>query len=82
VSLRTRIAAVAGVAVAVAVIGAAVFVYVGVRSQLRGEVDDALRARAAPVARPGPPRPEPGGPPGGDNPGRPLRPAPGGPPTK
>ena len=45
-SLRTRIAAVAGVAVAVTVIAAAVAVYFAVRSSLRGEVEDALdRAR-------------------------------------
>ena len=45
-SLRTRIAAVAGVAVAVTVIAAAVAVYFAVRSSLRGEVEDALIARA------------------------------------
>ena len=45
-SLRTRIAAVAGVAVAVTVLAAAVAVYFAVRSSLRGEVEDALIARA------------------------------------
>jgi two-component system, OmpR family, sensor histidine kinase MprB len=45
-SLRTRIAAVAGVAVAITVIAAAVAVYFAVRSSLRGEVEDALVARA------------------------------------
>jgi two-component system sensor histidine kinase MprB len=63
VSLRTRIAAAAGLAVAVTVIVVAAFVYVAVRSQLRGEVDDALHARVMPVSQrideggrpPGPP---------------------------
>ncbi len=45
-TLRTRIAAAAGLAVALAVVVAAVAVYVGVRAQLRGEVDDSLEARA------------------------------------
>ncbi len=44
-SLRSRIAAVAGVAVTTVVVLTAVFTYVAVRSQLRGEVDDSLRAR-------------------------------------
>ncbi len=44
-SLRSRIAAVAGVAVAAVVVLTAVFTYVAVRSQLRGEVDDSLRPR-------------------------------------
>jgi two-component system sensor histidine kinase MprB len=46
VSLRGRIALVAGIAVAVAVAGVAVGSYAAVRSQLRGEIDDALRDRA------------------------------------
>jgi two-component system sensor histidine kinase MprB len=50
VSLRTRIAAAAGLAVAVTVIAAALAVYLAVRSDLRGEVDRALRDRAAPFA--------------------------------
>src|ERR1700677_2970245 len=46
VSLRTRIAAVASVSVALAVLTAAIGLYIAVRSDLRGEVDSALRARA------------------------------------
>lgn len=46
-SLRLRIAAVAGGAVAVTVLIAAGAIWFAVRAQLRGEVDDALRARAA-----------------------------------
>lgn len=53
-SLRTRIAAVAGLAVAVAVLGAAVTVYVAIRSELRGEVDRSLRERATAFRDPGP----------------------------
>lgn len=45
-TLRTRIAAVAGVSVALAVLAAAVGLYVAVSSDLRGEVDKGLRARA------------------------------------
>jgi two-component system sensor histidine kinase MprB len=45
-TLRTRIAAVASVSVALAVLGAAIGLYVAVRSDLRGEIDSALRARA------------------------------------
>jgi two-component system sensor histidine kinase MprB len=45
-SLRTRIAAVASVSVALAVLAVAAGLYVAVRSELRGEVDSALRARA------------------------------------
>jgi two-component system sensor histidine kinase MprB len=52
-SLRNRIAAVAGLAVAVAVIGAAVGVYIAVGSELRGEVDKALRDRARPFSAAG-----------------------------
>ena len=44
-SLRTRIAAAAGLAVALAVAASALAVYFGVRGQLRGEVDEALRGR-------------------------------------
>jgi two-component system sensor histidine kinase MprB len=44
-SLRTRIAAAAGLAVALAVAASALAVYFGVRGQLRGEVDEALRER-------------------------------------
>jgi two-component system sensor histidine kinase MprB len=45
-SLRTRIAAVASVAVALAVLAVAAGLYVAVRSDLRGEIDSSLRARA------------------------------------
>jgi two-component system, OmpR family, sensor histidine kinase MprB len=54
VTLRARIAAVAGLAVAVAVLLAAVVVYVAVRSDLRGQVDASLRQRAAGFAAPPP----------------------------
>src|ERR1700728_139512 len=46
-TLRARIAAVAGLAVALAVLVAAVGLYVAVRSDLRGEVDKSLSQRAA-----------------------------------
>ncbi len=77
-SLRTRIAVAAGLAVAVAVIAVAVAVYVAVRSELLGQVDDALATRAQPFdgppegrprslpdrgGRPGPPERLPPGPP-------------------
>jgi two-component system, OmpR family, sensor histidine kinase MprB len=45
-TLRARIVAVAGLAVALGVLGAAVTVYVAVRSDLRGQVDGYLRQRA------------------------------------
>jgi two-component system sensor histidine kinase MprB len=45
-TLRTRIAAVASVSVALAVLAAAVGLYAAVRSDLRGEVDNNLRSRA------------------------------------
>jgi len=45
-TLRSRIAAVASVSVAVAVLAAAIGLYVAVRSDLRGEIDSALRTRA------------------------------------
>jgi two-component system sensor histidine kinase MprB len=47
VSLRTRVAGVAGLAVAVAVLLGAALAYVAIRTELRGEVDNALRSRAA-----------------------------------
>jgi two-component system sensor histidine kinase MprB len=62
-SLRTRIAAVAGVAVAVTVLTAAVVVYFAVRSSLRGEVEDGLTQRAE-MFRGGAPRPARERPPG------------------
>jgi two-component system sensor histidine kinase MprB len=46
-TLRARIAAVASLSVALAVLAAAIGLYVAVRSDLRGEVDSQLRARAA-----------------------------------
>ena len=74
-SLRTRIAAAAGLAVAVTVICAAAIVYLGVRAELRGEVERSLSARANAIAQfgpggPGAPPGERGGPPGGDPSGR------------
>ena len=46
-SLRTRIAAAAAIAVALVVVIAAVAIYLGVRAELRGEVDNSLRDRAS-----------------------------------
>jgi two-component system, OmpR family, sensor histidine kinase MprB len=43
VSLRTRMAIAVGLAVAIAVLGVAIAAYAGMRSQLRGQVDDALK---------------------------------------
>jgi two-component system, OmpR family, sensor histidine kinase MprB len=65
VSLRTRIAAVAGLAVAVAVVAATVSVYLAVRSNLRGEVERALEDRARPLLAEGPGPPPGVGPPDG-----------------
>ncbi|HWG08582.1 MAG TPA: HAMP domain-containing sensor histidine kinase [Solirubrobacteraceae bacterium] len=45
-SLRLRIAAVGGVAVALAVLAAAVAIYLAVRSDLRGQIDRSLSQRA------------------------------------
>jgi two-component system, OmpR family, sensor histidine kinase MprB len=50
-TLRTRIAAAAGLSVALTVLAAAIGLYVGVRSDLRGEVDKGLRARASAFTR-------------------------------
>ena len=50
-SLRTRIAAAAGLAVAVVVLVAAAAIYFGVRAELRGEVDSSLRDRAGTIAQ-------------------------------
>jgi two-component system sensor histidine kinase MprB len=62
-TLRTRIAGVAGLSVALAVLIAAISLYVAVRSDLRGEVDSALRARARQfTAGPAPAAAGPGGP--------------------
>jgi two-component system sensor histidine kinase MprB len=62
-TLRARIAAVASVSVALAVLAAAIGLYVAVRSDLRGEVDKGLRARASAFMRPpaSPPGPGDGG---------------------
>ena len=49
-TLRARIAAVAGLAVALTVIGVTAGVYVAVRSSLRGEIDDSLSGRAEAIA--------------------------------
>ena len=49
-TLRTRIAAAAGLAVALAVIAVAIAVYLGVRGELRDEVDASLHERANAVA--------------------------------
>jgi two-component system sensor histidine kinase MprB len=69
VSLRTRIAGVAGLAVAIAVVLAAVLSYVAIRGELRGEVDNSLRDRAQAFAPWEPGAQQPGpigfGPPGG-----------------
>ena len=53
-TLRTRIAAVAGVSVALAVLAVAVGLYVAVSTDLRGEVDKRLRERARPFSEPPP----------------------------
>lgn len=53
-TLRARIAAVAGLAVAVAVLGSAAIIYWTVGSELRGEVDAALRQRARALVSPEP----------------------------
>ena len=45
-SLRTRIAAVAGLAVALAVLAAAIGLYLAARSDLRGQIDESLEQRA------------------------------------
>jgi two-component system, OmpR family, sensor histidine kinase MprB len=50
-SFRARLALVATAAVALAVVLASVVVYVVVRDQLRGTVDDALKDRAAEISR-------------------------------
>jgi two-component system sensor histidine kinase MprB len=60
VSLRTRIAAVASLSVALSVLAAAIGLYVAVRSDLRGEIDSALRSRARAFTAPAPASP-PGG---------------------
>jgi two-component system sensor histidine kinase MprB len=54
-TLRTRIAAVASLSVAVAVLAAAIGLYVAVRSDLRGEIDRSLHDRARAFGPPGTP---------------------------
>jgi two-component system, OmpR family, sensor histidine kinase MprB len=55
VSFRTRLTLVAAAAVALAVVIASLVVYVVVRNQLRGQVDDALKGRATSIVQgPGP----------------------------
>jgi two-component system, OmpR family, sensor histidine kinase MprB len=51
VSFRTRLTLVAAAAVALAVVIASLVVYVVVRNQLRGEVDNALRSRAREIVQ-------------------------------
>ena len=50
-TLRTRIAAVAGLSVALAVLAVAISLYIGVRSDLRGAVDTGLHARVSVLLR-------------------------------
>ncbi len=68
-TLRARIAAVASVSVALAVLAAAVGLYVAVRSELRGEIDRSLHARAHAFEGAGGPGALLGAPPGGGFPG-------------
>jgi two-component system sensor histidine kinase MprB len=74
-TLRKRIAAVAALAVAAAVVATAVFTYVAVRSSLRGEIDDSLTQRAAGLGDFGDGG-APGGEPGAGPPGAPPLPPP------
>ena len=55
-TFRARLALVAAAAVALAVVGASALVYLVVRGQLYGSVDDALRRSAAEVAQEPPDR--------------------------
>jgi two-component system sensor histidine kinase MprB len=70
VTLRARIAALASLSVALAVLGVALGLYFAVRADLRGEIDKSLRQRAQTFLAPaGPPAPTgPGGPPPGGGP--------------
>jgi len=62
VSLRARIAAVAGLAVALAVLAVAITVYIAVRADLRGQIDESLSQRASAfVSAPAAPENGPGG---------------------
>ena len=56
-SLRSRIGAAAGIAVALTVIGVAITVYLAVRAELYNQVDTALMDRARPFTGPGGPGP-------------------------
>ena len=70
-TLRTRIAAVASLSVALAVLAAAIGLYVAVSSELHGQIDSALRARAQTLvghSGVGAPTPAGGGLPGGGAP--------------
>jgi two-component system, OmpR family, sensor histidine kinase MprB len=53
VSIRTRLTLVAAAAVALAIVVASVVVFMVVRNQLRGQVDDALRARGETIRESG-----------------------------
>jgi two-component system sensor histidine kinase MprB len=67
VKLRTRMAAAAGVAVALTVVALAVTQYEAARSALRDQIDQALQERAKPIAASRPPGDgQGGGPDGGD----------------
>jgi two-component system, OmpR family, sensor histidine kinase MprB len=67
VTLRTRIAAAAGIAVAITALGLAAGDYAGTRSTLRGQIDKALTSRAQQVTDQNAHRPQP---PGGGKDGR------------
>ena len=71
-TLRHRIAAAAALAVAIVVVIASIAIYLGVRAELRGEVDDSLRDRSDEVARVALVG-LPGAPPGGGSVGPPPR---------
>lgn len=71
-SLRARMGIAAGVAVALAVVAVAISAYAGTRSELRGQVDQSLRALSQPIlarAGGGPGGPGPGAGPPGTGPG-------------
>jgi two-component system sensor histidine kinase MprB len=87
-TLRTRMGAVAGLAVAGVVVCAAIAIYVADRSELRGQIDTSLEDvarpfemnRRGPGGGPGGGEPGGGGPGGGDEQRRPSRDRPPGPP--
>src|SRR5918999_2834487 len=87
-TFRRRIALLSGLAVAVTIVLTSLLAYFTIESELRGQVDDSLRARAEQFAhRRGAPGPPPPGPrPGGDHPPGPPRgegaPPPGRPPPR